>query len=188
MSNTNTPSFKGNKVLDMNKLDQKALEAMKAWILRKPFYHSSTPDKLIKNPNISLGAKTVFNLMHSYSPKKKLQTENVIVEIAIETIAKNLGISEKSAQKYIHELISTGWITRIKGGSQNSSSRYRLWSMGRSEFEGALAHIRIMERLKVDHDLCRRLTASLHNTGKKTTTVARENRQFTTQDSQCPEK
>jgi len=161
-------------VMKMNNIDQKALKTTKALISRKPFYHARTPDNLVKNPKISLGAKTVFTLMHSYSPKKKLQTENVVAEIAIDTITRNLGIWEKSAQKYVRELISTGWITCVKRGNQEHSSRYRLWSVGKNEFEGTFAHSRIMERLKADHDLCRRLTASLYGSGYNLTTANRE--------------
>jgi DNA-binding MarR family transcriptional regulator len=151
----------------MTDIDEAALIVTKSLVLRKPFYYSSLPDQLVKSPKISPGAKIVYALMHAYCPRKKVRTENAVVEIALKTLAGHAGVTEKSAQKYVRELVKAGWITRVRGGNQGHSSRYRLWPVSTAEFEGRLAHARVMEKLKRDHGLGRRLTASLYPAGKK---------------------
>ena len=77
---------------------------------------TQTPNSLY-NPNISLSAKGLYGEIRSL-----IRTWNIINT----NLAKRLGISLKTLDKYLNELIQCGWISRIptrkingqfKGGS-----------------------------------------------------------------------
>jgi len=75
------------------KIERTALKMAQSHIQKYPPYYGQIPVELGKDPKIPAQPKALYGVMHSYSPEKELKN-NVVVEVAKETLAKDMGVGE----------------------------------------------------------------------------------------------
>lgn len=148
----------------MEKLEEKiervALKIAQQHTKSHPPYYAQIPVELGKSPKIPAQPKALYGLMHSYSPEKELK-ENPVVEIAKETLAKNMGVSTEMIRIWLNMLIETGWIQKLRQGKMQPN-KYILYPVGGKTFEAIRAMKRAHLKINYDPKLAKRLRKSLY--------------------------
>ncbi len=82
----------------------------------KQIYTGQVPDRLLKSKNCSMGARVVYGVLHSLSPKKRL--DRVIkIAVSIRFLKDECNIhTEATLRKYLYELREHGWIDIVRRG------------------------------------------------------------------------
>jgi len=148
----------------MEKLEEKiekvALKMAQAHIQRRPPYYGQIPQELLRDEKRSHLSELIFGAMHSRAPEKKLK-KTIAVEIAKETLARDLGVSEERIRIGINELIEAGWIEKHRQGKK-LSNMYVLYPMKKQTFQAIKAIKRVHLRINYDYDLVKKLKKSLY--------------------------
>jgi hypothetical protein len=142
------------------KIEREALSMAQEHVQRHPPYYGQIPAELGKDPKIGGQAKALFAVMHSYSPEKQLKN-NAVVEIAKETLAKDMGVSTEMIRIWLNTLIETGWIQKLRQGKMQPN-KYILYPIGGKTFEAIRAMKRVHLKINYDHKLAKRLRKSLY--------------------------
>ena len=142
------------------KIEREALSMAQEHVQRHPPYYGQTPVELGKDPKICAQAKALYAVMHSYSPEKELKN-NVVVEIARETLAKAMGISTEMIRIWLNELRETGWIEKLRQGKMKPNM-YVLYPMKKKTFQAIKAMKRVHLRINYDYELAKKLKKSLY--------------------------
>jgi hypothetical protein len=142
------------------KIEKEATAMAIAHIQSHPPFYGQIPQTLLRDDRISHLAKLIFGAMHSRAPEKELKN-NIAVEIAKETLANDLGVSEERIRIGINELIEAGWIKKHRQ-VKKLSNMYVLYPMKKQTFKDIKAMKRVHLRINYDYDLARRLKKSLY--------------------------
>ena len=148
----------------MEKLEEKiervALKIAQQHVKSHPPYYGQIPVELGRSKNICAQAKAIYGVMQSYSPEKELKN-NAAVEIAKETLAKDMGVSTEMIRIWLNTLIETGWIQKLRQGKMQPN-KYILYPIGGKTFEAIRAMKRVHLKINYDHKLAKRLRESLY--------------------------
>ncbi|TET78645.1 MAG: hypothetical protein E3J41_04160 [Candidatus Cloacimonadota bacterium] len=148
----------------MEKLEEKiervALKMAQQHVKRHPPYYAQIPVELGKDPKIGGQAKALYGVMHSYSPEKQLKN-NAVVEIAKETLAKDMGVGEDRVRIWLNELKEAGWIEKLRQGKMKPNM-YVLYPVGGKTFQAIKGIKRVHLRINYDYKLAKRLKESLY--------------------------
>jgi DNA-binding transcriptional ArsR family regulator len=142
------------------KIEREALGMAQQHVQRHPPYYGQIPVELGRDEKISGQAKALYGVMHSYSPEKELKN-NVVVEIAKETLAKVMGVGEDRVRIWLNELREAGWIEKLRQGKMKPNM-YVLYPMKKRTFQAIKAMKRVHLRINYDHELAKRLRESLY--------------------------
>ena len=142
------------------KIERRALKMAQSHIHRHPPYYGQIPVELGKDPKIPAQPKALYGVMHSYSPEKQLNN-NGVVEIAKETLAKDMGVGEDIIRIWLNILIETGWIEKLRQGKMKPNM-YVLYPVKKKTFDSIKAMKRVHLRLNYDHKPAKRLRESLY--------------------------
>ena len=142
------------------KIEREALGMAQAHIHRHPPFYGQIPVELGKDPNICAQAKALYGVMHSYSPEKELKN-NAVVEIAKETLAKDMGVSSEMIRIWLNALGEAGWIEKLRQGKMKPNM-YVLYPMKKGTFQAIKAMKRVHLRINYDHELAKKLRESLY--------------------------
>ena len=89
-------------------------------------FFDQRPQALSRDPDISIGAKSLYGLLHGYCPRKRLQDRPECV-VTKETLARGLDKLVDRIDAYVNELRSGGWIGFRRQGRMQSNI-YTLYS------------------------------------------------------------
>ncbi len=148
----------------MEKLEEKiervALKMAQSHIHRHPPYYGQIPVELGRSKNICAQAKAIYGVMQSYSPEKELKN-NAVVEIAKETLAKDMGVSTEMIRIWLNVLREAGWIEKLRQGKMKPNM-YVLYPVKKKTFQLIKAIKRVHVRINYDYKLAKRLKESLY--------------------------
>jgi len=131
---------------------------------RYPKTFAQIPEALIKDHIISRDAKSVYILLHSYAPNKRL-TDLPKAQVPLRIIKMHLGIAnDETARNYIRELKVPGWIEVTRTGCMQPNT-YTLYPMSRKEWDDIVRMKSIHLRIQKDKGLQKRLMP--RNGGKR---------------------
>jgi DNA-binding transcriptional ArsR family regulator len=142
------------------KIERVALKIAQSHIHRHPPYYGQIPVELGKDPKIPAQPKALYGVMHSYSPEKQLKN-NGVVEIAKETLAKDMGVSTEMIRIWLNVLREAGWIEKLRQGKMKPNM-YVLYPVKKKTFQFIKAIKRVHVRINYDHKLAKRLKESLY--------------------------
>jgi len=148
------------KMTDMDELELRALSLAKKdeRRLTRNFYKGA-PNLLINDERISPGAKAVFWLLQSKISNRRMR-QYPTVTIGIETVAAQMGVSYKTAKKYLKELRDFGWLGVERRGKQ-LTNRYVLFGIKTHDFNMMVKMKGVDLKIMKDSELNKKLTSSL---------------------------
>jgi hypothetical protein len=147
-----------------SKIESDALTLANAHIKQHPPYYGQIPAELAHDSNILSQVKGLFGTMHCYSPEKHL-SNNIVVEIAEETLSRDMGVTIRTIQNWIDILAMRDWIAVIRQGNM-LPNKYRLFPVSGRTFEAIKGMKRVHLRLNREHGLSKRLRNSLKSDTK----------------------
>ncbi len=142
------------------KIERVALKMAQQHLQKHPPYYGQIPVELGKDSKISAQPKALYGVMHSYSPEKELKN-NAVVEIAKETLAKDMGVSTEMIRIWLNMLIEAGWIEKLRQGKMKPNM-YVLYPMKKKTFQAIKGMKRVHLRINYDYKLAKRLRESLY--------------------------
>lgn len=93
--------------------------------------YGKIPQKLLRDPEIEVGPKILWGLVHSYSPEKDLDGKTPSAFISHKTIAKDLGVSIPTIRRWIKKLKDNGW-ANVKRRGLGKTNIINLYSKKRA--------------------------------------------------------
>ena len=84
-----------------------------------------------------------------------------MVEIAKETLAKVMGVSEDRVRIWLNKLKEAGWIEKLRQGKMKPNM-YVLYPMKKKTFQAIKAMKRVHLRINYDYELAKKLKKSLY--------------------------
>jgi len=101
---------KGRKASGFNAEEQRVIDEYeeKRNTPTLQFYWAETPEKLLKDPKISLAAKGLYGLIYTYCYNKKYDPNTD--KLSRGTLARFAGVTVKTITKLENELIEGGWM------------------------------------------------------------------------------
>jgi hypothetical protein len=124
-------------------------------------YYGQIPGELLKSKRVRPEAKALFGLLHKYCKGVKELKSHPVAEVAKETLADDLGVSEERIRIWLNELSEEGWIRPIRRGKM-LVNWYVLYPRSKKTFEAWVGMKRVQLRINQDQDLAKRLRESLH--------------------------
>lgn len=144
----------------MDELELKALSLAKKdeRRLTRNFFKGA-PNLLINDERISPGAKAVFWLLQSKISNRRMRQYPTIT-IGIQTVAAQMGVSYKTAKKYMRELQEFGWLEVERRGKQ-LTNRYILFGIKTYDFNMIVKMKEVDLKIMKDKELRQKLTSRL---------------------------